>query len=230
MIHLPSASDCSTDRPRVPRTGISVNQNQFDSCSGERFGVPELDVLAYLGPFLSSTCDPSSSPTVEPVRRIYFLLFDRLILTITTTISARRYAKGHLFHINSSLLTQPFSPSFSSAAMALPTSTSYFHHGALDHLDHLDLPSKSNLGRFGTPPSPFFPSQLLPDPSAELPAPGSPLSPRTLYAQCFDRPLSSRSLPSGRFRKNMKDITGFGTTEEEFEALPIAVRRKVRLQ
>ena len=27
----------------------------------------------------------------------------------------------------------------------------------------------------------------------------------------------------------MKDITGFGTTDEEFEALPIAVRRKVRL-
>ena len=25
----------------------------------------------------------------------------------------------------------------------------------------------------------------------------------------------------------MKDITGFGTTEDEFEALPIAVRRKV---
>jgi hypothetical protein len=25
----------------------------------------------------------------------------------------------------------------------------------------------------------------------------------------------------------MKDITGYGTTEEEFEALPIAVRRKV---
>ncbi len=26
----------------------------------------------------------------------------------------------------------------------------------------------------------------------------------------------------------MKEITGFATTEEEFEALPIAVRRKVR--
>lgn len=26
----------------------------------------------------------------------------------------------------------------------------------------------------------------------------------------------------------MKEMTGFGTTEEEFEALPIAVRRKVR--
>lgn len=25
----------------------------------------------------------------------------------------------------------------------------------------------------------------------------------------------------------MKDITGFGTTDEEFEALPVAVRRKV---
>jgi hypothetical protein len=56
-----------------------------------------------------------------------------------------------------------------------------------------------------------------------------PLSPRALYAQSFDRPSSARSLPSSkRFRKNMKEMTGFGTTEEEFEALPIAVRRKVR--
>lgn len=52
-------------------------------------------------------------------------------------------------------------------------------------------------------------------------------SPRSLYAHSFDRPRSSRSLPGGRFRKNMKDITGFTTTEDEFEALPIAVRRKV---
>ena len=57
----------------------------------------------------------------------------------------------------------------------------------------------------------------------------SALSPRTLYADSFDRPLSSRSLPAGgRFRKNVKEMTGFATTEEEFEALPIAVRRKVR--
>jgi hypothetical protein len=56
-----------------------------------------------------------------------------------------------------------------------------------------------------------------------------PLSPRILYAQSFDRPSSARSLPSSnRYRKNMKEMTGFGTTEEEFEALPIAVRRKVR--
>lgn len=55
-----------------------------------------------------------------------------------------------------------------------------------------------------------------------------PLSPRFLYAQSFHRPQSSRSLPSTRFRKNMKEMTGFRTTEEEFEALPIAVRRKVR--
>lgn len=53
-------------------------------------------------------------------------------------------------------------------------------------------------------------------------------SPRTLYAHSFDRPQSSRSLPSGRYRKNMKDITGFTTTQEDFEALPLAVRRKVR--
>lgn len=54
-------------------------------------------------------------------------------------------------------------------------------------------------------------------------------SPRTLYARSFDRPASARSLPSGKFRKNMKEMTGFGTTEEDFEALPIAIQRKVRL-
>jgi hypothetical protein len=53
-------------------------------------------------------------------------------------------------------------------------------------------------------------------------------SPRTLYAQSFDRPESARSLPTGRFHKNMKEITGFGMTEEEFDSLPIAIRRKVR--
>lgn len=58
----------------------------------------------------------------------------------------------------------------------------------------------------------------------------SPISPRALYAQSFERPGSSQSLPSTRrFRKNMKEMTGFGTTEEEFEALPIAVRKKVRV-
>lgn len=62
-------------------------------------------------------------------------------------------------------------------------------------------------------------------------SPISPISPRTLYAQSFDRPESSHSHPSTRrFRKNVKEMTGFGTTEEEFEALPIAVRRKVRGQ
>lgn len=64
----------------------------------------------------------------------------------------------------------------------------------------------------------------------ELDTTESPLSPRALYAQSFDRPGSSQSLPNTRrFRKNMKEMTGFGTTEEEFEALPIAVRRKVRV-
>ncbi|TVY24584.1 hypothetical protein LHYA1_G006288 [Lachnellula hyalina] len=53
------------------------------------------------------------------------------------------------------------------------------------------------------------------------------LTPRTLYAQTFDRPSSSRSLPSTQYRKNMKEFTGFETTEAEFDALPLAVRRKV---
>ncbi|KAL2070577.1 hypothetical protein VTL71DRAFT_13603 [Oculimacula yallundae] len=54
-----------------------------------------------------------------------------------------------------------------------------------------------------------------------------PQTPRTLYAQSFDRPGSSQSLPSTRrFRKNMKEMTGFVTTEEEFDELPIVLRRK----
>lgn len=43
-----------------------------------------------------------------------------------------------------------------------------------------------------------------------------------------ERPHSAHSLPTPRYRKNVKEMTGFLTTEEEFEALPIAVRRKVR--
>ena len=81
-------------------------------------------------------------------------------------------------------------------------------------------------------PMNFYSSTSLSSSTSNLnsdPNSTTPLSPRTLYAQTFDRPSSSRSLPSGRFaRKNMKEMTGFGTTEEEFEALPIAVRRKVR--
>jgi hypothetical protein len=67
--------------------------------------------------------------------------------------------------------------------------------------------------------------------SSPISPPPSPLtSPRALYADSFDRPTSSRSLPSvHRYRKNVKEMTGFTTTEEEFEALPLAVRRKVRL-
>lgn len=61
-------------------------------------------------------------------------------------------------------------------------------------------------------------------------------SPRALYAQTFDRPYSSESAPAAgsarrRNRKNIRDMTGsfdFLTTEDEFEQLPIAVRRKVR--
>ncbi|CZT45475.1 uncharacterized protein RSE6_05789 [Rhynchosporium secalis] len=58
----------------------------------------------------------------------------------------------------------------------------------------------------------------------------TPLSPRILYAQSIGCPGSSRSLPhTQRFRKNMKEMTGFGTTEEEFDALPLVLRRKVRV-
>jgi hypothetical protein len=32
---------------------------------------------------------------------------------------------------------------------------------------------------------------------------------------------------AGRYRKDMKQMTGSGMTGDEFEALPVAVRRKV---
>jgi hypothetical protein len=92
----------------------------------------------------------------------------------------------------------------------------------------LELPSLSQQSSM----HPFYSSTTLSSSTSDLSNLiniNEPLSPRTLYAQSFDRPLSVRSLPSSkRFRKNMKEMTGFGTTEEEFEALPIAVRRKVR--
>ncbi|RFU25845.1 hypothetical protein B7463_g10490, partial [Scytalidium lignicola] len=40
------------------------------------------------------------------------------------------------------------------------------------------------------------------------------------------RPHSAQDLPPARYRKNMKTMTGFATTEDEFAALPIAIRRK----
>lgn len=81
--------------------------------------------------------------------------------------------------------------------------------------------------------SPLYHSPLLDYSSTNPPThlPPSPLaSPRALYAESFDRPTSSHStLSSTRYRKNMKEMTGWTTTEEEFDALPMAVRRKVRV-
>lgn len=55
-------------------------------------------------------------------------------------------------------------------------------------------------------------------------------SPRALYADTFERPITSRSLPAVQRRVEMAPIhtANMTTTEKEFEALPIAVRRKVR--
>src|SRR5687768_16968879 len=60
------------------------------------------------------------------------------------------------------------------------------------------------------------------------------LSPRTLYAQTFERPDSSRSFPPRSqpaprpsYRKDMSTFRGFQTTEEEFDALPLVMQRKV---
>jgi hypothetical protein len=92
----------------------------------------------------------------------------------------------------------------------------------------LDFPSLSAHSSM----SPFYSSPIFSSLTSDLNNidNSEPLSPRILYAQSFHRPQSSHSLPSKRFRKNMKEMTGFRTTEEEFEALPIAVRRKVRLK
>lgn len=81
-------------------------------------------------------------------------------------------------------------------------------------------------------PSPLFTSTAALASSLELDFDidfdtNSPLSTQALYAQSFDRPGSSQSLSGRRMRKNMKEMTGCITTEEEFDALPIAVRRKV---
>ncbi|KAI6710249.1 hypothetical protein JHW43_007205 [Diplocarpon mali] len=56
-----------------------------------------------------------------------------------------------------------------------------------------------------------------------------PLSPRTLYAQSFDRPKTSKTRSTRPVRKNLKEMTGCETAEEEFENLPLAVRRKFAL-
>jgi hypothetical protein len=92
----------------------------------------------------------------------------------------------------------------------------------------LDFPSLSEQSSM----TPFYSSHTVSSSTSDLSNidNSEPLSPRILYAQSFYRPQSSRSLSSKRFRKNMKEMTGFRTTEEEFEALPIAVRRKVRRQ
>jgi len=61
-------------------------------------------------------------------------------------------------------------------------------------------------------------------------------SPRTLYAQTFELPKSSRSMPPApkptprpSYHKNMMTFTGYQTTEEEFDTLPLVMQRKVSL-
>ncbi|RDW84652.1 hypothetical protein BP6252_02242 [Coleophoma cylindrospora] len=60
---------------------------------------------------------------------------------------------------------------------------------------------------------------------------GSTYSPRQLYADTFfDRPFSADSAPvrgpAPRYRKSVKEITGFSTTSDEFNELPIQVQKK----
>ena len=75
---------------------------------------------------------------------------------------------------------------------------------------------------------PFYSSITLSTSTLDLNSTAA-FSPRTLYAQSFDHPYSSPNLPSSSYaRKNVKTMTGYTTTEDEFNALPMAVRRKVR--
>ena len=62
----------------------------------------------------------------------------------------------------------------------------------------------------------FFDSPVLPPPPS-------------LDVRSFDRPLSARSMPiAGRSLKKPQQMAGLDITGEEFDALPAAVRRKVR--
>src|SRR5580700_9634628 len=54
-----------------------------------------------------------------------------------------------------------------------------------------------------------------------------PLSPRSMYAETFRRPYSSGQHRIQPRHKNIRDMIGM-TVEDEFDTLPIAVRRKVR--
>lgn len=90
----------------------------------------------------------------------------------------------------------------------------------------------SNHNTLQVPKSKFYAHSDTSHSTSNLDSPA--LSPRVLYAETF-RPHTSQSLPatSTNFpvqaqRKNMREIIGT-TTTDEFEALPLAVRRKVRV-
>jgi secreted trypsin-like serine protease len=96
----------------------------------------------------------------------------------------------------------------------------------------------SNHNTLQVPKSKFYVSSDTSNSTSNLELPS--LSPQILSADTF-RPNSSRSLPTttttttttitlpiqSARRKNMREIIGT-TTTDEFEALPLAVRRKVR--
>ncbi|EHL02395.1 hypothetical protein M7I_1468 [Glarea lozoyensis 74030] len=94
---------------------------------------------------------------------------------------------------------------------------------------HFELSAKKSLSSLITSTSTNYHTLTTSSSASDLNA--GFLLPTALEPQPFERPLSSGSLPATprfrRNRKNMKDFTGFDTTEDEFEALPLAVRRKV---
>ena len=112
-------------------------------------------------------------------------------------------------------------------ASSQPSVASTTNTTTISRLELLSLSQRSSMNPFYSLTTPLSSSTSDSNNNNNINN-AEPLSPRILYAQSFHRPNSSRSLPTKRFHKNMKEMTGFGTTEEEFEALPIAVRRKVR--
>lgn len=76
----------------------------------------------------------------------------------------------------------------------------------------------------------FYSVASMSSSTTELSSPA--LSSRALYAETFERPDTARSLPTGTKRKDMEELLGqkreFITNENDFNALPASVRKKVR--
>lgn len=126
---------------------------------------------------------------------------------------------------------QPTDTKVEASIMARSRQNYYYVDSKYKNSDFLPIPKKNHIYSVSESSSSTSNFNLNPD----LDSPST--TPRTLYANTFDRPFTSQSLPSSARRprfsnkspqiKNMGDMIG-DITEEEFDALPIAVRRKVR--